>query len=138
MLSLVSSLCLGPEGPPHVCSSPIHTCFCVASSIAQSLDGFQGAVAVLVLVEVEGCPGLLAVLSNSNLSKKRGLKNVEGSGTQQMCHHSINCLELDNTTSCGATGVKKVCVSCRLKTGWQAHRAQSICLSTGKVLFQTF
>ena len=100
-----------------MCSSPIHTRFCVASSIAQSLDGFQDTVAVTVLVEVEGCPGLLTVLSNSNLPKKRGLKNVEGSGTRQMCHHSINCLESDNTTSCGATGVERGCVSCRLKTG---------------------
>lgn len=89
-----------------MCSSAIHTRFCVASSIAQSLDGFQGTVAVTVLVEMEGCPGLLTVLSNSNLPKKRGLKNVEASGTQQIYLHSINCLELDNTTSCVATGVE--------------------------------
>lgn len=115
MPSLLSSLCLGPEGPPHVCSSPIQTCFCVASSIGQSLDGFQGTVAVPVLIEVEGCPGLLAVLRNSNLPKKRGLKNVEGAGTRQMCRHSINRLELDNTTSCSATGVERGWVSCRLE-----------------------
>lgn len=61
-----------------MCSSAIHTRFCVASSIAQSLDGFQGTVAVTVLVEMEGCPGLLTVLSNSNLPKKRGLKKCGG------------------------------------------------------------
>lgn len=85
----------------------MHTCFCVASSVVQLLDGFQGTVAVLVLVEVEGCPGLLAVLCDSNLAKKRETgerRNVEGSGTKQRCHHSINLL--DNTNCCIATEVE--------------------------------
>lgn len=72
MLSMVYILRLGPEDPHHVCTSSIHTCFCVATSIAQSPDGSQDTVAIPVLVEVESCSGLFTVLSNSNLPKKKG------------------------------------------------------------------
>lgn len=55
------------------------TCFGVASGVAQPPDGSEGSVAVAVLAEVESCPGLLAVLSNSNLPKT-GIKTPKSTG----------------------------------------------------------
>lgn len=66
---------------------PSQTCFGVASGVAEPFDGSQGSVAVAVLAEVKNRPGLLAVLSNSNLPKKTGIEIPKSTG------NGTNCLE---------------------------------------------